>query len=271
MSYVAESNVNGAKRDLNYHEGSNNWNRYSLWQYGAPNNPWCLSACCYWANVDGGFQFWQECTFHEKGESYTPTMMQRAKARGVWRDKWWRAAPGDLVEFDWGNNGLIDHVETVIYDDGTTIITIGGNTSDGVYYRRRDRTYVAGFIALSEAGQTAVVVVPPPPPKVRPQYMPANPLVARLQHHTGGWFDAYQGGRVEFLSPNFGAAPRQVGIVSAADRAKWEHNAPPGGRKVSRIISRWYILNDGKPDEKHIEGFELVAEDGFHMHPSDQD
>lgn len=153
-NFFPQMAVEEAEQDVGFKEGWNNWNPYSLWQYGSPNNPYCNSATCKWS-YDAGFRFWPDCTFGEKGESYTPTYALKARNHGVWRDKWWRANPGDDVEFDWGNNGLIDHVEKVVADDGVTIITVGANTSNGVYFRRRDRKYVSNFVALSEAGQTA--------------------------------------------------------------------------------------------------------------------
>lgn len=151
MSYDKNATVAWAKTQVGFHEGPNNKNPYSLWQYGSSYNPWCASFQCM-AQYMGGYRF-KNCSYGEKGEAYTPTEALRAQQQGTWRNKWWRAQPGDAVLFDWGNNGLIDHVEIVVYDDGNRIVTIGGNTSDGVYYRTRDRSYVAGFWALSEDKQ----------------------------------------------------------------------------------------------------------------------
>lgn len=151
MTYDGAKTVAWAKTQVGFHEGHNNENPYSLWQYGNAFNPWCASFQCR-AQYEGGYRF-EGCTYGEKGEAYTPTEAQRAKQQGAWRERNWRAAPGDAVLFDWGNNGLIDHVEVVVYDDGVNLITIGGNTSDSVLYRKRDRRYVAGFWALSQSKQ----------------------------------------------------------------------------------------------------------------------
>lgn len=159
MGYVAANAVAWAKTQVGFHEGPNNKNPYSLWQYGNSYNPWCASFQCQ-AQYLGGYRFNQEatpCTYGDKGEAYTPTEKLRAQQHGTWRDKWWRAQPGDAVLFDWFNNGLIDHVEIVIYDDGTNIVTIGGNTSDAVLYRTRDRKYIAGFWAISQSKQAQPV------------------------------------------------------------------------------------------------------------------
>ena len=158
MSYSGDQAVAWAKTQVGFHEGPNNANPFSAWQYGGPNNPWCASFQCR-AEYEGGYRF-VGCTYGERGEAYTPTEALRAKQQGTWRDKTWRAQPGDAVLFDWKNDGLIDHVELVVYDDGIRLITIGGNTSDGVYFRTRDRTYVAGFWALSQDPQAKPVVDP---------------------------------------------------------------------------------------------------------------
>lgn len=158
MAYVKEQTVAWAKTQVGFHEGYNNRNPYSLWQYGNSYNPWCASFQCM-AQYMGGYRF-VNCSYGQKGEAYTPTEKLRAQQQGTFRDKWWRAEPGDAVLFDWGNNGLIDHVEVVIYDDGNHIVTIGGNTSDSVAYRTRDRAYVAGFWALSQDPQAKPVVTP---------------------------------------------------------------------------------------------------------------
>lgn len=158
MAYVKENAVAWAKTQVGFHEGPNNKNPYSLWQYGNSYNPWCASFQCM-ANYMGGYRF-VGCSYGEKGEAYTPTEKMRAQQQGTFRDKSFRALPGDAVLYDWGNNGLIDHVEIVLYDDGNHLITIGGNTSDSVAYRTRDRAYVAGFWALSQDVQAKPVITP---------------------------------------------------------------------------------------------------------------
>lgn len=165
MTYVADASVNQAKHDVGFHEGGNNSNPYSEWQYGNRHNPWCNSFVAFCACV-GGFRFWPWSTYGQKGDAYVPYQKNHAIQAGAWRDKWWRAAPGDFVCFDWEHNGVLDHIEMVIADDGNKIVTIGGNTSNGVYYRTRDRSYVGGFVALSEAGQSGPPPPPPPPPEV---------------------------------------------------------------------------------------------------------
>lgn len=251
MSYVPDLAVAVAKSFIGYREGYNNSNMFSVWQGLDDNNPWCASFTCY-CSWHAGYRFPTNNTFGERGEAYTPTTKQRALEEGLWHTKEWRAQPGDHVLFDWGNNGLIDHVELVVWDDGNKIITIGGNTSNGCYYRTRDRTYVAGFYALSQSSQVAAP--PPPPPKVRPMYDPPLPVVARLHHPNGGWWDAYQHGHVDFLSPTGAINPG--GMTSDQERKDF------GDRSIARLRPR--TRNDGLP------GYIIVATDGKEYIPEEQ-
>lgn len=151
MTYSGAATVAWAKTQVGFHEGWNNYNPYSAWQYGGPNNPWCASFQCM-AQYMGGYRF-KGCTYGDKGEAYVPTEALRAQAQGTWRDKYWRAEPGDAVFHDWEGNGEFDHVSIVVYDDGKYLLTIGGNTSDAVAYRTYDRSSVVGFWALSQDPQ----------------------------------------------------------------------------------------------------------------------
>jgi hypothetical protein len=119
---------------------------YSDWQYGVRCPP--------------GFVFGREATHGDKGFSYTESMESWARAQGLWRDASWRAQPGDWIIFDWNGDGMTDHVEVVKYDDGNRVMTIGGNTSNAVLYRTRDRRYLTGFVALSAAKQAVQPIDP---------------------------------------------------------------------------------------------------------------
>lgn len=244
MTYDAGKSIEIAKSFLGYHEGANNNNQFSAWQGLNPNNPWCASFACYCA-CNAGFAFPANSTFGVKGEAYTPTMKLRAQQAGYWRDKTWRAQPGDFVEYDWGNDGLIDHVEIVIADDGVHLVTIGGNVSDAVSYRTRDRTYVAGFVALSQAGQSAPVE---PPFKVKPVFDPAlDNIRDALPHPQGKGTWIALDSAIIVWRPTSGP-PIFGGMTSPADRAAW------GNRHVARLGP--YTRQNGDA------GYRIFATDG---------
>lgn len=84
--------------------------------------------------------------------AYTPSMLSAGKKAGkavATKD----AKPGDLVYFDWGGDGVTDHVGIVEANNGSYLTTIEGNTSDSNYSNggavlRRTRSYssVSGVI-----------------------------------------------------------------------------------------------------------------------------
>ncbi len=52
------------------------------------------------------------------------------KGKGQWQKRSYKPAPGDIIFFDWGNDGMPDHVGIVERCDGKTVYTIEGNSSD---------------------------------------------------------------------------------------------------------------------------------------------
>lgn len=141
-----------AKQDVGFHEGPDNRNPYSLWQYGFAYNPWCDSAVCYWS-YQAGFRFPTYSGSGEKGDFNVGTHHRNAERMGIWRSTSTNAKPGWLIVLSFDQPD--QHIEMVIADGGSKIITIGGNTGDMVAYRTRYRTNVVGFIALDEALQNA--------------------------------------------------------------------------------------------------------------------
>lgn len=248
MSYDPQVEIETAKSFLGYHEGANNYNQFSAWQGLNPNNPWCASFTSYCA-VAAGLAFPPFCTFGTKGDAYCPTFKTDAQRWGTWRERYWHSAPGDFVLYDWGNDGVLDHIEIVLNDDGTNLVTIGGNVSNAVAYRARSRANVGGFIALSESGQVVVK------PKVEP--MLNLHLAARLHNPDGGWWEAYDNGLVDYLAPD--GTITHGGMNSPADVA----NFAAHGEHVADLVPRTY----GSPP-KH--GYTIIATDGNHYVPSGQ-
>ena len=57
------------------------------------------------------------------------------ESKGRFRDSSYIPAAGDIIFFDWGNNGTIDHVGIVESVSGGTVNTIEGNSGDKVARR----------------------------------------------------------------------------------------------------------------------------------------
>lgn len=62
--------------------------------------------------------------------AYCPYIVRDAKAAGKAVSKY-DALPGDVVLFDWGGDGVADHVGIVESNPGSYLVTIEGNTSSG--------------------------------------------------------------------------------------------------------------------------------------------
>ena len=61
--------------------------------------------------------------------------MKWFESKGRFRDASYTPAVGDIIFFDWGNNGTIDHVGIVESVSGGTVNTIEGNSGDKVARR----------------------------------------------------------------------------------------------------------------------------------------
>jgi CHAP domain/Putative peptidoglycan binding domain len=113
-------------RDTKHPDG----NVTKYWQAldpGLQGQPWCAA-----------FQSWVWRTAGRPlppidrpyGFVYCPDAVTWARRNGVWSTSG-RYTRGDLVFFDWTGHGLAQHVGCVIADDGSTLLTIEGNTSAG--------------------------------------------------------------------------------------------------------------------------------------------
>ena len=67
--------------------------------------------------------------------------------RGLWQDSSYTPAPGDIIFFDWEQDGESDHVGIVEYAEGGVVHTIEGNTNDSAARReyRMDSSSIAGY------------------------------------------------------------------------------------------------------------------------------
>lgn len=128
---------------------------YPQWQ----GQPWC-----------GAFVHWVLAERNSEGHPigitgifYTPSIVNAAKAQGIWRDgsRLSEAKPGDLILFDFDGGGWAKHVGFVEKYVGEGVVqTIEGNTSPtnagsqnnggGVYRRRRSNASAMGFVDMSQ-------------------------------------------------------------------------------------------------------------------------
>ena len=76
----------------------------------------------------------EQCGYIESGVmpkySYCPTGVEWFRSRGQWQDRNSIPAPGTIIYFDWGGDGVADHVGIVESCDGSTVYTIEGNANN---------------------------------------------------------------------------------------------------------------------------------------------
>ena len=76
----------------------------------------------------------EQCGYIESGvipkHSYCPTGVEWFRSRGQWQDRSSIPAPGTIIYFDWGGDGVADHVGIVESCDGNTVYTIEGNANN---------------------------------------------------------------------------------------------------------------------------------------------
>ena len=75
----------------------------------------------------GGTTYWRWYGFGGR--------VEWCESKGRFRDGSYTPVAGDIIFFDWGNNGTIDHVGIVESVSGGTVNTIEGNSGDKVARR----------------------------------------------------------------------------------------------------------------------------------------
>ena len=66
------------------------------------------------------------------------------KSKGQWQDKNYEPQAGDLIFFDWGSDGSIDHVGIVEKCENGTVYTVEGNSGDAC----KQQSYPVGSISI---------------------------------------------------------------------------------------------------------------------------
>ena len=76
----------------------------------------------------------EQCGYIESGvipkHSYCPTGVEWFRSRGQWQDRNSIPAPGTIIYFDWGGDGVADHVGIVESCEGGIVYTIEGNANN---------------------------------------------------------------------------------------------------------------------------------------------
>lgn len=126
---------------INYVEEGSNDTIFGRW-YGMNYQPWCAMFVSYCYEVEaGGSPSFKQCQAY----AYCPYIVQDARANRNGLSVTGTPLPGDLVLFDWGWDGVHDHIGMFESGSSTHFKTIEGNTStsnqsNGGQVMRRDRS-----------------------------------------------------------------------------------------------------------------------------------
>ena len=98
---------------------------YWRWYGLSSRTPWCAIFVSWCAD---------QCGYLESGIipnfAWVPDGVAWFQSRGQWQPRGYTPSPGDIIFFDWGKNGGMDHVGIVEYCEGGIVHTIEGNTGD---------------------------------------------------------------------------------------------------------------------------------------------
>lgn len=131
-----------AAAEVGYHGNPENVTKY--WADLAPNLqglPWCGCFVSWCLKEAGSLGSIGGAPIYS-----VPVMVQKARAAGQWT-----SSPQGLAIFDFGT-GVPAHVEFVVSASGSSLVSIGGNTTgDVVSEKTRDMSQVLGFWAIEAA------------------------------------------------------------------------------------------------------------------------
>jgi hypothetical protein len=156
MASTAAALLAEAKKWLGYKEGARNHTKFGEWYAALVKDKsfayaaWCDEYVSYCGHASGNSDVVGQY-------AYCPSHVNFFKKRGQWHGANEAIKAGDIIFFDWDNDGIADHVEIARANAaaGANVRTIGGNTSagtagsqsngDGVYERTRYRSDILGF------------------------------------------------------------------------------------------------------------------------------
>lgn len=161
-----------ASREIGYYAPSDPepGSKYGRWMANLTGEKWLAgpSTSVWWCAI---FVSWVFDGVDTKGvlPSYNCDQIRtRARNKGMLLSNVRDAAPGDIVLFDWDNNGSLNHVGIVEKNFGSYVQTIEGNTSgsdwgsqsagNGVHRRTRAWGPIKAVVRIFNNGNTSTYV-----------------------------------------------------------------------------------------------------------------
>ena len=153
-----EQALETARSQVGYAETGDNDTKYGRW-YGVNYQPWCaiFATWCYETGTQTGSPSFQKGSYY----AYVPYIVSDAHNRLRGLSVTSSPAPGDLVCYDWGWDGVYDHVGLFESGGPSSWQAIEGNTSSdnsgsqsnggGVYRRSRSKSQASVvFVRVAE-------------------------------------------------------------------------------------------------------------------------
>lgn len=138
-------------KELGRNEAKGQDDKYILW-YNAENGTkfattvaWCAISAS-WANRRGGI----DKTKYPNFASCSASLKVFEKSGLVRNPKTYKPKSGDLIYFDWNQDGVAEHVGMVFSYDGKYVETIEGNSSDAVRHKKYIVTskYISKYVEV---------------------------------------------------------------------------------------------------------------------------
>ncbi len=136
FSTLGENIMDFAKQFIGANEADGSANKF-LGGGSAAATPWCAAFVEYIMENSGNYEDVPDWYKNIDNKWYCPNVYQAASAAGAVINGQ-EVQQGDIVLFDWNNDGVKDHIGIVDVNDGNTIVTIEGNTSNSVAQRSYD-------------------------------------------------------------------------------------------------------------------------------------
>lgn len=239
MANTAQDVLNSERADIGYSrwDDPNPGTTYGRWYagitgssyYGQSGVPYCAMFQSYHFNKVGA-----KCP--GLPGAYCPTMAQAGKNAGRQVDKY-SAQPGDLVYFDWTNDGEIDHIGICELNMGSYLQTIEGNTGNGQVLRRtRSFGTISCVIRPPYDGSPAPSPSPDPAPSdVSTLVKAGQAYLAKFGYDLGGsgidgvYGPATRAASIRYAQYNmnaYGAGIAVDGLRGPATNAAWTRLGP---------------------------------------------
>lgn len=138
-------------RELGRNEADGEDDKYILWYNAATGTKfattvaWCAISAS-WANRRGGVDEKNYPNF----SSCSASLKVLEKNGLVKSPKTYKPKSGDLIYFDWDQNGTAEHVGMVFSFDGKYVETIEGNSSDAVRHKKylANSKYISKYVEI---------------------------------------------------------------------------------------------------------------------------